>query len=147
MTMHLARGLSSINTRKPKQKKLTQAQQQKLVIEHRAYNKRMKQLHSHDLCMTFDEYVDYVFGRKKSQTKPERQVATEVKSFDPFANTFRRTTQDIPSADTMKGIAAKPEPKKYTGTLIKGIATMHKSNAVPVINDEEAKSISQMRRN
>ena len=26
----------------------------------------------------------------------------------------------------------------YTGTLVKGIATMHKSNAVPVINKEEA---------
>ena len=28
----------------------------------------------------------------------------------------------------------KKEPMKYTGDLIQGIATMHKSNAVPVIN-------------
>ena len=40
----------------------------------------------------------------------------------------------------------KKEPMKYTGTLIKGIATMHKSNAVPVINKEEATDIARMRR-
>jgi hypothetical protein len=34
----------------------------------------------------------------------------------------------------------------YTGTLIKGIATMHKSNAVPILNEEQAIEISKMRR-
>lgn len=34
----------------------------------------------------------------------------------------------------------------YTGTLIKGIATMHKSNAIPIINEEQAVEISKMRR-
>jgi hypothetical protein len=46
----------------------------------------------------------------------------------------------------MIGSTAKPEPKVYTGTLIKGIATMHKSNAVPIINQEQAEEISRMRR-
>jgi hypothetical protein len=36
--------------------------------------------------------------------------------------------------------------KVYTGTKVKGIATMHKSNAVPVFSDEEAIEISKMRR-
>lgn len=36
---------------------------------------------------------------------------------------------------------------KYTGTLVKGIATMHKSNAVPVISKEDAIDIANMRRN
>ena len=36
--------------------------------------------------------------------------------------------------------------KVYTGTAIVGIATMHKSNAVPVFSDEEAVDISKMRR-
>jgi hypothetical protein len=35
---------------------------------------------------------------------------------------------------------------QYTGTKIIGIGTMHKSNAVPVFSDDEAKSISSMRR-
>lgn len=38
------------------------------------------------------------------------------------------------------------ESLKYTGTLVKGIATMHKSNAVPVIDEEQMKDISRMRR-
>ena len=42
---------------------------------------------------------------------------------------------------------AKKEPMKYTGTLVKGIATMHKSNAVPVISQQEATDIANMRRN
>jgi hypothetical protein len=39
----------------------------------------------------------------------------------------------------------KPNPV-YTGTAIKGIGTMHKSNAVPVFSDAEAKDIASMRR-
>jgi hypothetical protein len=34
----------------------------------------------------------------------------------------------------------------YTGTKVKGIGTMHKSNAVPILSDDEAKEISSMRR-
>jgi len=39
----------------------------------------------------------------------------------------------------------KPNPV-YTGTAIKGIGTMHKSNAVPVFSDEQAIEIATMRR-
>lgn len=41
---------------------------------------------------------------------------------------------------------AKVESKKYTGTLVKGISTMHKSNAVPIIDESEAKEHANMRR-
>ena len=58
----------------------------------------------------------------------------------------RNTTAHIKSLDTGAGVAAKRESPKYTGTLIKGIATMHKSNAVPVLNQEDAEAISKMRR-
>tara|TARA_B100000902_G_scaffold391611_1_gene442560 strand:- start:505 stop:861 length:357 start_codon:yes stop_codon:yes gene_type:complete len=47
----------------------------------------------------------------------------------------------------IKGDCTKKETIKYTGTLVKGIATMHKSNAVPVISQEEATDIANMRRN
>ena len=40
----------------------------------------------------------------------------------------------------------KRESLMYTGSLVKGIATMHKSNAVPVIDEEQMKDISRMRR-
>lgn len=58
----------------------------------------------------------------------------------------RNTTAHIPSRDSGGGVATLPAPKVYTGTKVKGIATMHKSNAVPVFSDEEAVEISKMRR-
>jgi hypothetical protein len=57
----------------------------------------------------------------------------------------RDTTAHIPSRDTGGNAVLKPSPV-YTGTKVKGIATMHKSNAVPVFSDEEAVDISKMRR-
>ena len=56
-----------------------------------------------------------------------------------------RSTSHIPSRDT-GGNATLAPAKVYTGTKVKGIATMHKSNAVPVFSDEEAVEISRMRR-
>ena len=57
----------------------------------------------------------------------------------------RNTTAHIKSVDT-GGNATLKAPNVYTGTKVKGIATMHKSNAVPVFSDEEAIDISRMRR-
>lgn len=52
----------------------------------------------------------------------------------------------IPSLNSGAGNATMAPPKVYTGTMVKGIATMHKSNAVPVFSDEQAVDISRMRR-
>ena len=61
---------------------------------------------------------------------------------------FKRTTEHIPSKITT-GYAscAKLADKRYTGNNIVGIGTMHKSNAVPIFNNDEAKDIATMRRN
>ena len=57
-----------------------------------------------------------------------------------------REPANIPSkADTVR-VAAAPEAKVYTGTKIKGIGTLHKSNAVPIFTEEEAVDIAHMRR-
>jgi hypothetical protein len=57
-----------------------------------------------------------------------------------------RETPKIPSLPFTGGpCALKPNPV-YTGTKVKGIGTMHKSNAVPVFSDEEARDIATMRR-
>jgi hypothetical protein len=62
---------------------------------------------------------------------------------------IREHREKYPSAgfgETSPNACAKPEAKVYTGTLIKGIATMHKSNAVPVIDQKQMEEISRMRR-
>lgn len=142
MTMHLAKGLSTISTKKPKPQKLTKAKRQKLEEDLRLLNKSLKQQGRHSERMTFDQYLDYVFGKslksvKNSQSKP-------LKSVEPYR---RGSTAHIPSRDSGCGVAPKVENPKYTGTLVKGIATMHKSNAVPIIDEQQAKDIAAMRRN
>ena len=54
--------------------------------------------------------------------------------------------RDIQSLQTDRIYTERRESMKYTGSLVKGIATMHKSNAVPVIDEEQMKDISRMRR-
>jgi hypothetical protein len=58
-----------------------------------------------------------------------------------------RETQKIASLDTgHTGAVRSKDIPQYTGTKVKGIGTMHKSNAVPIFSDEEAVAISSMRR-
>jgi hypothetical protein len=58
----------------------------------------------------------------------------------------QRTTEHIPSRGDSTGNAVLKPSQVYTGTKVKGIATMHKSNAVPVFSNEEAQDIARMRR-
>jgi hypothetical protein len=59
---------------------------------------------------------------------------------------FIRETPKIDSLPFTAGPCLKAPDKVYTGDKIKGIGTMHKSNAVPIFSDEEAVEISKMRR-
>lgn len=47
---------------------------------------------------------------------------------------------------TPGGSTAKKKVPQYTGTKMLGVATMHKSNQVPVFSTEEADDIAHMRR-
>ena len=59
----------------------------------------------------------------------------------------RNTTAHIKSVDTgQRGAVNIKQAMQYTGDKIIGIGTMHKSNAVPIFSDKEAKDISSMRR-
>ena len=60
--------------------------------------------------------------------------------------TYRRETPHIASLDTGFVACVKKFGNSYTGEKIKGIGTMHKSNAVPIFTDNEAKDIASMRR-
>ena len=97
--------------------------------------------------------LDHDFtGRKIKRRKPKGEVYKKYTP-KPSANNvvspnFRRDAE-VHYASVEIGsptVCAAPEKKEYTGTLVKGIATMHKSNAVPVINQEQATDIANMRR-
>ena len=57
-----------------------------------------------------------------------------------------RETPHIESRDTGWVACVKHTDQTYTRTKVKGIGTMHKSNAVPIFSDDEARDISKMRR-
>jgi hypothetical protein len=79
-----------------------------------------------------------------AQIKPKNREFTEYKP----PETYRHETPYIPSLGSGVGNGFKKESVQYTGDLIMGIATMHKSNAVPVMRGtDQAKDIAQMRRN
>lgn len=140
MTMHLIRGMTTINTKKRKGKKLNL---EKLELEWRRYNKDMRRKNMHSCQFdTLQDYVDYVQGKKKP-------LKTEFKPYVP-EKSYSRTTKQYPSlqtSDTIPGSCRKKENPVYTGDLIVGIGTMHKSNLVPVMRGtKQAEELAKMRR-
>jgi len=85
-------------------------------------------------------------GIEAEERKRKRAMSAEPLTYKLSAPEGRGNTAHIKSRGDYTGNATMPAPKVYTGTKVKGIATMHKSNAVPVFSDEEAIDISKMRR-
>ena len=88
-------------------------------------------------------------GRKKKRRPSVKKTAS--KTFTPltartktYADVRRESDIRYPSRDDTTGSTPRRESPRYTGTLIRGIATMHKSNAVPVTSDQQAIDISRM---
>ena len=86
---------------------------------------------------------------KKYEPKtPVKSVAKqELRDTYSLGRPAGRETPKIPSLPFTGMPATKKDPIKYTGTAMKGIGTMHKSNSVPIFSDEEAIAIATMRRN
>lgn len=90
-------------------------------------------------------------GRRR---KPNKAKGPVLKKYTPPPSARNRATPNFrrdadvhyASVDSEGINTALPEKKEYTGTLVKGIATMHKSNAVPIIDQEQATDIANMRR-
>ncbi len=94
------------------------------------------------------EWEEKVKEWDKTKSFTKKRFKQPTNSIVPAMGTSRPTQENIPSVATQGGnIAAKKESPVYTGTKVKGIATMHKSNMVPVFSDEEIVDIANMRRN
>jgi hypothetical protein len=85
-------------------------------------------------------------GIEAEEKKRRRAMSAEPLNYTLSAPPGRGNTNHIPSQGQSTGVAALRPAPVYTGTKIKGIGTMHKSNAVPIFSDEEAIAISNMRR-
>lgn len=95
------------------------------------------------------ELLEAEWQKLKSKYEPVNQVSkvSNRKVYQTPPVVRRDTGPRIPSLDTgYKGAVTVKKPMQYTGDKIVGIGTMHKSNAVPIFSDQEAKDISSMRR-
>ena len=94
------------------------------------------------------EWLEQEWQALKAKYEPRTKIKFERKSFVAPKPLRRDANQPrIPSLDTgVRGAVNVRMPQKYTGDNMVGIGTMHKSNAVPIFTDQEAKDISSMRR-
>lgn len=109
----------------------------KFMQEFNDYNKLMRKLGSKQ--MSLYQYQKYRAGKM-------RVPKTGSKKPLMYADTYRRESPKVPSGEGIAYTPSRVEANEYTGTLIKGIGTMHKSNSVPILNDEDALAIARMRR-
>ena len=159
MTMHLENRLSMINTKKYKAK-ITKGKLLELEQQWREHNRRMKRNHMHNFRYDkFEDYLDYCFGKTKRIDPRDykhfvpasREISWRAQQDKAHREKYPSLMEQQMKAGTYKNIdnnsMRKQEPMKYTGDLIQGIATMHKSNAVPVMKGtDQAKDIARMRR-
>jgi hypothetical protein len=139
--------LSTTNTKKRKET-VTKAQQEQFERDWRERNIRLKQMGLPK--ETLEQFMEWVRGKGK-KTKSSKDFSVQDKAPCPKVEATRTQEKTVASkiseggAWTM-GATAKKQSQVYTGTKVIGIATMHKSNPVPVFSDDEAKDISKMRR-
>jgi len=129
MTMHLAHpALSTTGKRRGKQKWASAEHKRKAEMLDQEWQELQKK-----------------WGIEAEERKRSR--ALKAKPFVPKVNprlAELRTTSSLP--ETHVGAVTIKQTPQYTGNKIVGIGTMHKSNAVPIFSDQEAKDISTMRR-
>ena len=119
MSMHLVGpGLTTTNYKKRKQKGLTKRDRQ-AQIEHDKWLKKM--------------------GVHSSQVKENPKPLAKRETYE--------RKPDLPElSNSIDGYAPKKESQQYTGTYITGIATMHKSNMIPISSKKDAVEVARMRR-
>jgi len=107
--------------------------------------------------------TNYKKRKRKGLTKKDRQAQVEHEKFltkmgvkaptsdyrAPMPDYRSNSRNTVPTSDRICGHGPQKESNKYSGERqLLGIATMHKSNMVPVFADkkEDAKDIANMRR-
>jgi hypothetical protein len=107
-----------------------------------AVSRRKKLLREKQLSI----YSTELKRAKKFASKPTTQ---EFKEYVP-SRSYVRISESIPSFEGIinnQNATAKAETKEYSGDYVTGLATLHKSNIVPVGRDDDPVDYATMRRN
>ena len=78
----------------PKRKVLTEKRKISLRVEHKAYNKRLRERYLHSAQLTFEDYVDYIEGYYK--------VPIKTQPIKRYSIPKVRETEEIPSLSEFK---------------------------------------------
>ena len=126
MTMHLVRGMTTLNFKKRK----TKNKSKKQLEANAKHDKWLRKMNAHP--------EQIAANKEKNANVPIRSI--------PDYSSNRNT---IPTSDVIPGGSTAPaERQVYSGERrLLGVAIMHKSNMVPVFDSKDAKDIARMRRN
>tara|TARA_B100000287_G_scaffold257047_2_gene241673 strand:+ start:716 stop:1081 length:366 start_codon:yes stop_codon:yes gene_type:complete len=120
MTMHLMPVYyNNINSKKRKRRNKTQSQ----IKSEAQHNKWLRKMGVHP---------DQLKEKEKSNV-------TSIPNYTEFSSSIK-------TSDRICGQAVRKEQQQYTGSYVLGIATMHKSNLVPVGRGENPQDYAKMRR-
>jgi hypothetical protein len=111
---------------------------EKFMQDFREYNKLMRRCRSKE--KTLEEYIRYRRGIQRYQP-------TSYSSSTIVAARGPSHRELYPSYGDLVGTIPAKQENRYTGTKIKGVAVMHKSNLVPITSQEQAEDVAKMRRN
>ena len=123
MTMHLAHPALTTTGKKKGKKKWASAEHKRRAEEALIQQERL------------DREFNIIRGKRRKLVAVDSSPAP-----------YRRASAEISSLEASWAPCLKKEPTKYTGTLIKGIATTHKSNLIPITSQEQAIEVARMRR-
>jgi len=135
MSMHLVKGVYAPAS---KPKKVDLAQMEK---DWRQHSKDMRKQNMPCLQFnTLQDYITYRTGKVNSKKKAFEAYVPEKTRLRDETRYPSRTSPNDPTAGLLK------ERQVYSGDYMIGIATMHKSNLVPVGRGDNPKDYATMRR-
>ena len=108
-----------------------------IIYTNQRSKKRKPNAKQRELAREWQDLIARTAPKAKSKT-----IVAKLQEPKPY----RRETPYYPSLDTTELNTYKKQAMQYTGDKMKGIGTLHKSNAVPIFTDEEAKDQAAMRR-
>lgn len=122
--------------------KMTKRKYAQLQSDHKSHNAFLKSIG--EKPVDFDAYITYAFGYNKPKANNKNEYTFGGSTAYALRGKVNAHYPSVTSAG--QGAITRSTPKIYTGSLIKGISTLHKSNAVPVISEAEMHEHAAMRR-
>lgn len=109
------------------------------------YQKSKKKNKTKKELSEYKQWLDNINSQTTNFCK-KKLIVKKTNSIPALTVPVGRETKHYPSLNSGHHDTSKKVTMYYTGDKMKGIGTLHKSNAVPIFSDEEARDQANMRR-